>query len=54
MDEPKPVVIENISETHNKRAYAAAFNNNIPHTTGVELKITVVNNAVEEVPEVTK
>ena len=39
--------IEDIDDTHAKSAYSASANDNIPHTTGVESKITVVNNAVD-------
>ena len=54
MDGPVTASIEDIDETHAKSAYAAASNDNIPQTTGLESNITVVNNLVDEVPEVTK
>ena len=38
--------IENIDDTHAESSYGAAANYNIPHTTGVESNIKVVNNAV--------
>ena len=46
MDVPGYTEIEDIDDAHAESAYAAAANNNIPHTTGVESNITVVNNAV--------
>ena len=54
MGELETVVIEDIDNTQTDCAYAAAANNNLPNTTGVESNITVVNNAVDEVPEFTK
>ena len=46
MDVPGYTEIEYIDDTHAKSAYVAAANNNIPHTTGVESNITVVNNVL--------
>ena len=36
MDKPRTVVIEDLSEIHANRAYAAAANDNPSHTTGAE------------------
>ena len=46
MDGTVPTEIEDINDTHAKSAYASVAKDNIPHTTGVESNITVVNNVV--------
>ena len=46
MDEPRPAVVEDLNETHTESAYESAVNTNHPHTTGVESKITGVDNEV--------
>ena len=47
MDGTVPTEIEYMDDTHAEIAYAAAAKDNIPHTTGAESKITVVNNSVD-------
>ena len=54
IDELWPEVIEDLYETHSGRAYSSADNSNLPYTTGVQSKITGVNNAVDKVPAPTK
>ena len=47
MDGTVPTEIEDIGDTHAKSAYVATDKDNIPHTTGVESNITLVNNSVD-------
>ena len=54
IDEPGTKLIEDLYETHSGRAYSAVDNTNLPYTTGVQSKITGVNNAVDKVPAFTK